>query len=179
VNAAGENVEERSRARVRFTNRDDVNVVTGVSVLDHLLTLVARYGGFALELEVAPTAAEAEVASAGQALGQALHDVLHHDRATGHGSALVPADEALAHIALVISDRPRVVANVDLSDARIAGLGTDLVASFMRELAEAAGLTLHVRLIEGEDAQHVLETIFMGLGAALAQASRPRDREER
>ena len=147
-------------------------------MLDHLLALVAEYGAFGLELEVAPTGAEAEVSAAGRALGQALADPLHRPGARGHGSAVVPRDEALAHVALEVSDRPRVVANVDLSDARVGGLGTDLAASFLRELAEAAGLTLHVRLIEGHDTQHVLETIFKGLGVALAQACRPRYRAE-
>jgi imidazoleglycerol-phosphate dehydratase len=176
--SAGEHVDERVRARVRFTGAGDVNVATGVPVLDHLLSLVAQFGGFDLQLEVAPTGADAEVAAAGRALGQAVSEPLHRVDATAHGSAVVPADEALAHVALVVSDRPRVASNVDLSDARIGGLGTDLVASFMSELAQAAGLTLHVRLIDGDDAQHVLETIFKGLGAALAQACRPRYTEE-
>jgi len=39
-------------------------------------------------------------------------------------------------------------------------------------------LTLHVRLIEGRDTQHVLEAIFKGLGVALAQSCRPRRRKE-
>jgi imidazoleglycerol-phosphate dehydratase len=43
---------------------------------------------------------------------------------------------------------------------------------------QTAGLTLHVRLVEGSDSQHVLEAIFKALGAALAQALRPRRREE-
>jgi imidazoleglycerol-phosphate dehydratase len=86
----------------------------------------------------------------------------------------VPADEALAHVALEASGRPLVVSNVDLSNARVAGVGSDLVADFLRELAEGGGLTLHVRLIEGSDERHVLEAIFKALGVALAQASRPR-----
>jgi imidazoleglycerol-phosphate dehydratase len=165
-------------ARVTLGGGREVNVATGVPVLDHLVGLVAQYGAFDLALEVAPTEAEAEVAAAGRALGQALAEPLHAADARRHGSAVVPADEALAHVALEVSDRPRVVANVDLTDARIAGLGTDLVASFLHEFAEAAGLTLHVRLIDGQDTQHVLETIFKGLGATLAQALAPRYREE-
>ena len=176
--ATSEHAEEQLRARVSLAGDGDVNVATGVPVFDHLLSLIAAYGGFDLELEVAPTEAEAEVAAAGRALGQALAEPLHRSRARRHGSAVVPADEALAHVALEVSDRPRVVANVDLSDARIAGLATDVLASFLRELSEAAGLTLHVRLIEGQDTQHVLDTIFKGLGAALAQAYSPRYREE-
>ena len=107
-----------------------------------------------------------------------LSGALHAEAARGHGSAAVPADEALAHVALEASGRPLLVSNVDLSDMGIGGLGTDLVARFLTQFAEGAGLTLHVRLIEGRDTQHVLEAIFKGLGAALAQSSRPRRRKE-
>jgi imidazoleglycerol-phosphate dehydratase len=86
--------------------------------------------------------------------------------------------EALAQVVLETSDRPLVVSNVDLTEARIAGLGSDLAAAFLNELAEGAGLTLHVRLIEGADAEHVLEAIFKALGVALAQSCRKRRRED-
>ena len=177
--ATSEHAEERLRARVSVSGDGTANVVTGLSVLDHLLALVGEYGSFDLELEVAPSGAEAEVVSAGRALGQAFAQPLRMPGTRGHGSAVVPADEALAHVALEVSDRPLVVANVDLSDARIGGLGTDLVASFLHSLVDTAGLTLHVRLIEGHETQHVLETIFKGLGVALAQACRPRKRDEK
>ena len=80
------------------------------------------------------------------------------------------ADEALATVVLETSERPRVYSNVDLSGAHVGGLGTDLAARFLRELAEGAGLTLHVRLIDGREPQHVLEAMFKALGVALAEA---------
>ena len=61
-----------------------------------------------------------------------------------------------------------LASNVDLSEARVGGLGTDLVTDFLRRFAEGAGVTLHVRLIAGDDAQHVLEAMFKALGVALA-----------
>ena len=73
--------------------------------------------------------------------------------------------------------RSLLVSNVDRSQARIAGLAGDLAARFLDEFSQAAGLTLHVRLVEGRDTQHVLEAIFKALGVALAQACRPRRRE--
>ena len=91
---------------------------------------------------------------------------------------MIPVDEALAHVALEASGRPLLVSNVDLSQARIAGLAGDLAARFLEELAQGAGLTLHVRLVEGSETQHVLEAIFKALGVALAQALRPRRRED-
>jgi imidazoleglycerol-phosphate dehydratase len=164
----------RLHARVDVAGNGSANVATGVSVMDHLLELLAEYASFDLTLEIAPGDAEAEIAAAGRALGQALEGSLHAERARGHGSAALPADEALAHVAVEASGRPLVVSNVDLSDARVAGLGSDVVGSFLRELAEGAGLTVHVRLIEGSDPEHVLEAIFKALGVALAQSCRPR-----
>jgi imidazoleglycerol-phosphate dehydratase len=164
----------RTSVRVTVAGTGEANVGTGVAVLDHLLSLLAAYASFDLTLEVEPSNAEAEIAGAARALGEALFEPLRADGARGHGSAVVPADEALAHVALEASGRPLLVSNVDLSEARVAGLATDVAARFLDELADSAGLTLHVRLIEGRDTQHVLDTIFKALGVALAQACRPR-----
>jgi imidazoleglycerol-phosphate dehydratase len=161
---------ERVRATVAPGGTGAANVLTGLSVLDHLIGLLARYGRFDVAVEVAPGTGEDEVAVAGRALGEALHGPLRAGR--GHGSSVVPADEALAQVALEASGRPLVVSNVDLSAARVAGLGSDLVARFLDELAAGAGLTLHVRLVHGEDTRHVLDAIFKALGGALAQACR-------
>jgi imidazoleglycerol-phosphate dehydratase len=148
------------------------NVATGLPVLDHLLGLLARSGRFQLALELPPGDAEAEVAEAGRAMGEAFADVLRADDVAGHGSAFMPAHEALAQVALEVSERPLLASNVDLSEARAGGLRSDLAARFLEAFVHAAGLTLHVRLIDGHDSQHVLEAIFKALGVALAQASR-------
>jgi imidazoleglycerol-phosphate dehydratase len=168
----------RLHARVAVAGDGEANVATGLPVLDHLLALLAEYASFDLTLEIAPGAAEAEVAAAGRALGQALSDALRAPGSRRHGSAVVPADEALAHVVVEASGRPLVVSNVDLSDARVAGLARDIVGTFLRELAEGAGLTLHVRLMEGAEPEHVLEAIFKALGVALAQSCRKRRRED-
>jgi imidazoleglycerol-phosphate dehydratase len=167
----------RTSVRVNVAGAGEAKVDTGVSVLDHLLELLAERSGFDIALEVEPAAGEVEIGVAARALGEALAPELRAEGVRGHGSAVVPADEALAHVALEVSGRPLVVSNVDLSEARVAGLRTDLAARFLDEFAQSIGLTLHVRLIEGSDTQHVLEAIFKALGVALAQACRPRRRD--
>ncbi len=82
----------------------------------------------------------------------------------------LPAGEALAHVALEVSDEPLVVSNVDLSAAQVGGLAADVIGDFLESFAAGAGLTLHVRLLEGDDPEHVLDAIFKALGAALARA---------
>ena len=159
-------------ARIAAAGAGTANVATGLPVLDHLLTLLARSGGFDLALELAPGEAEAEVAEAGRVLGEAVAPLLRADGAAGHGAGVMPADEALAQVVLELSERPLVASNVDLSEARAGGLSSDLAARFLEALTREASLTLHVRLIDGSDSQHVLEAIFKALGVALAQACR-------
>jgi imidazoleglycerol phosphate dehydratase HisB len=149
----------------------DTRIATGVVVLDHLLEELGRAAGFGLELEIAPDDPETEVGRAGRALGEALGTLLEGDVA-GNGFAFAAADEALAVVVVEASGRPLVVSNADLTSTRAGGLRADLAATFLDELADAAGLTVHVRLLEGEDSQHVLSAIFKALGIALAQATK-------
>lgn len=142
------------------------NVATGVPVLDHLLTELARAARFDLALEIDPDDPEAEVDAAGTALGRALAPRIPEG---AHGEATLPAEEALAMVVVERSGRPLVASNADLKGA--GGLGTDLAARFLGRLAEEAGLTVHVRLMEGEDTGHALAAIFKALGVALARAS--------
>jgi imidazoleglycerol-phosphate dehydratase len=164
----------RTSVRVNVAGTGDASVETGISVLDHLLSLLATYASFDIALEVEPGNADAEIVGAGRALGESLAAPLRAKGARGHGSAVLPADEALANVVLERSDRPSVFSNVDLSQARVGGLATDVAARFLDQLTESAGLTVHVRLIEGSDTQHVLEAIFKALGVALAEACGPR-----
>ena len=81
------------------------NVATGVPVLDHLLTELARDARFDLTLEIEPDDPEAEVDAAGTALGGAIGPRL----ADGvHGEAIAPAEEAFSTVVLERSGRPLV-----------------------------------------------------------------------
>lgn len=163
MNAAG-----RSGVRVDPRGSGSVNVETGLPVLDRLLERLAEYASFDLSLEVEPGAAEAEVAEAGTALGRALSGPLRDGR--GYGFGLMTSAEALANVILEASAAPLLVSNVDLTQARIGGLGTDVARRFLERFADGAGITLHVRLLNGTDTQHVLDAIFKALGVALAGA---------
>jgi len=160
-------------ARVTLASEGESSIATGVAVLDHLLEELAQTGGFELQLEIAPDEPEAEVGQAGAALGEALQPLLASGQATGRGVGIVPADEALAMVVVEASGSPLVASNADLTSTRAGGLQTDLAAAFLHDLAESAGLTIHVRLMEGENSQHVLSAIFKALGVALAEATRP------
>jgi imidazoleglycerol-phosphate dehydratase len=163
--------ETQTGVRVQLAREGAANAATGLPVLDHLVGELARTARFKLSLEVAPGSADEAVAAAGRALGASLAPLLAQN--SGLGWSLVPGDEALALAALERDPEPRLVTNVDFSDQRVGGLATDVASRFLEELALAARINLHVRLVEGTDPQHVLAAIFKAVGAALGQACRP------
>jgi imidazoleglycerol-phosphate dehydratase len=159
--------------RVSLAPRGEASIETGLPVLDHLVGALARAARLNVTLEVAPDSVDEQTAAAGRALGASLGELLRAETAAGAGWAIVPADEALAAASLELSPRPLLAANVDFSGQRVAGIATDVVSRFLDELARAAGLNVHVRLLEGDDPEHVLEAMFKAVGAALGRACRP------
>jgi len=165
--------ETQTGVRVALAAAGSANVATGLTLLDHLVAELVRTARFKLSLEVAPGSADAVAAAAGEALGEELAVLLAAPGAAASGWALLPAEEALALAAVETSERPLFVTNVDFSGQSVGGVATDVASRFLRGLAEAAHLNLHVRLVEGTDPQHVLAAIFKAVGAALGQACRP------
>ena len=158
------------RIRLDAAGTGRARIATGLAVLDGFLEQLARTARFDLEVETGGGGGEAEVDAVGHGLGQALAEALGRPGARRLGGATAPSDEALAHVTLEVSGRPLVVSNVDLTAARLGGLRGDLLERLLEALADAAGLTLHVRLLHGEDTQHVLDAIGKALGLALAEA---------
>jgi imidazoleglycerol phosphate dehydratase HisB len=165
--------EAQTGVRVELADQGGATVSTGLPVLDHLVGDLARTGRLRISLEVAPGSAEEEAAAAGAALGRVFAELLGREGAARRAWALVPAEEALAAAALEVADRPLVASNVDFSGQHVGGLASDVVSVFLNELAAAAGLNIHIRLLEGRDPQHVLVAMFKALGAALGDACRP------
>jgi imidazoleglycerol-phosphate dehydratase len=163
-------VSVASAALIAPGDPSESQIATGVAVLDHLLAEFADAGRYSLRLELAPDEPEAEVGQAGAALGSALGVLIGAESAPGRGFGIAPADEALAMVVVEASGRPLLVSNADLTSTRAGGLQADLAATFLDELARAGGLTVHVRLIEGESSEHVLSAIFKALGLAVARA---------
>ncbi len=170
----------------RTTGETDVNVSveldvpgrseisTGVGFFDHMLTLFARHGLVGLSVQASgdlETGSHHTIEDVGITLGQAL------DRALGdrsgierYGSALVPMDEVLVQAVIDISGRPLVVMDVALPDGAIGGFEYECLIEFLRGVANHARLTLHVRLLAGGGAHHIIEGVFKAVARALAAA---------
>ena len=154
----------------------EVKVATGIGFFDHMLTALAFYAGWGLELEVKgdlEVDGHHTVEDTGIVLGQTLARALGDKKGIRRfASAYVPMDEALCFTALDFSNRPYLVFDAPMPQPMIGGYDSCLTAEFMRALAMNAGLTLHQKCFYGSNAHHITEGLLKSLGLALKEGAR-------
>jgi imidazoleglycerol-phosphate dehydratase len=159
-------VRETRETRVRVslalapgTADAGARVATGEPFLDHMLVTLARYAGIALSVEASGDLRHHLVEDVAITLGEALRSGIPATCAR-YGDRTVPMDDALVHVALDAGGRAFWVGR----------LPSSLYEHWFRSFADAARLTLHVRVLRGRDRHHVIEAAFKALGLALREA---------
>ena len=90
---------------------------------------------------------------------------------TRFGSAYIPMDETLSRVAMDISARPYLIWRVNFSKPKLGEMDTELFKEWFQGFAQAAGITLHVENLYGENNHHIVESCFKGLARSLRAAS--------
>lgn len=147
---------------------------TGVGFFDHMLDLLALHGRIDLAVKVSgdlQTGAHHTVEDTAIVLGQALDAALgQRGGINRYGAATVPMDEARASCAIDISGRPFTLFEAGLPGGTTGGFEHELTEEFFRALANAAKLTVHMRVEAGSNAHHMIEAAFKAFGRALREA---------
>jgi imidazoleglycerol-phosphate dehydratase len=151
------------------------DVKTGISFLDHMLSLFAKHGLFDLkiravgDLDVDIHHTNEDVAiTLGEAFKKALGAKAGIKR---FADVTVPMDEALVRVALDISRRPFLKFNAQEIKAKdIKDYSLNYAEQFLRSFVTHLGATLHVDVLEGKDLHHLLEGLFKALAKALLRA---------
>ncbi len=152
----------------------DVEVATGVPFFDHMLSQLGKHGGFDLVVRTRgdlDVDAHHTVEDTSIALGQALREALG-DKAgiRRFGDALVPLDETLVQAAVDLSGRPYVVHSEPEVVELIGTYDTTLTRHIWESLTASAQICLHVRVLSGRNAHHVVEAQFKAVARALRDA---------
>ena len=154
------------------TGKSDIE--TGVGFLDHMLTLFSRHARIDLSVRCAGDTNVDDhhsVEDIGIALGEALKDALSEKRGIyRYGSELLPMDEALVLCAVDLSGRGMLRFTASIPSQKIGTFDTELVQEFFLALARTAGITLHLKQLDGENSHHIVEAMFKAFGRALKQA---------
>ncbi len=151
------------------------DVRTGVGFLDHMLALFARHGRFDLDATCKGDTNVDDhhsVEDVGIALGAALKEALGEKRGIArYGSMLLPMDEALVLCALDCSGRAYLKFTAEFPSQKIGTFDTELVKEFFLAFTRTAGVTLHLKQLDGENSHHIAEAMFKAFGRALGQAA--------
>ncbi|MRH42582.1 imidazoleglycerol-phosphate dehydratase HisB [Aquibacillus halophilus] len=157
-------------------NGEQVSINTGVGFFDHMLELLARHGRIGLIVKADGDLhidSHHTVEDVGIVLGQLLKEALgDKSQINRYGTAYVPMDETLGFVSLDISGRPFLAFDATFSNPKLGNFDTELVREFLQAFAFQAGITLHARVLYGENTHHKIESIFKALGRALSEAIR-------
>jgi imidazoleglycerol-phosphate dehydratase len=152
--------------------KSDIN--TGISFLDHMLTLFCVHGRFDLDVQAKgdlDVDYHHTVEDVALVLGEAVSTAL--DNRFGirrYGFAVTPMDEALAEVAIDLSNRPFLVYHLPSELACAGRFDRGLAKEFFRAFAVKGGMNLHINVKYGENEHHVLESVYKSTGRALRQA---------
>lgn len=155
---------------------DDSNVTirTGVGFFDHMLELFSKHGRIGLIVKADGDLyidSHHTVEDIGIVLGQVIKDALgDKQQIRRYGSSFVPMDESLAFVAIDISGRPYIQFEAEFSNPKLGNFDTELVKEFFTAFAYQSGITLHARVLYGENTHHKIEALFKALGRALREA---------
>ncbi|HEO66345.1 MAG TPA: imidazoleglycerol-phosphate dehydratase HisB [Spirochaetes bacterium] len=155
-------------------SNEESNIDSGIPFLDHMLSHVVKHGRLCLKLKCTGDLeidGHHSVEDIGISLGEALKEALGDRkgiRRYGHFS--LPMEEALANVALDLSNRPHLVYHTPLSTEKIGDFDVELIKEFFRALTLNAGITLHINVPYGENLHHMAEGIFKSFGHALKEA---------
>ena len=152
----------------------EYDVDTGIGFLDHMLEQLSRHSLIDLKvraegdlhIDFHHTTEDSGIVI-GEAVLQALGDL---KGITRYGNAIIPMDETCTRVTLDVSQRPYLIWKVNFTRPKLGEMDTELFKEWFQAFAQAAGITLHVENMYGENNHHIVESCFKGLARALRQA---------
>ena len=150
------------------------DVATGIGFLDHMLESFSKHSLIDLKvrakgdlhIDFHHTTEDTGIVI-GQAVAQALGDLKGIRR---FADVQIPMDETLTRVAIDVSKRPYLIWRVAIPAPKLGEMDTELFKEWFQAFAQAAGITLHIEALYGQNSHHIVETCYKGLARALRQA---------
>jgi len=107
----------------------------------------------------------------GIAIGESIKKALGSSKGIKrYAHALIPMDETLTRVTMDVSNRPYLIWKVKLKVEKLGEMDTELFKEWFQAFSQAAGITLHVENVYGDNSHHIIESCFKGLARSLREA---------
>lgn len=163
--------ETSIKVDINLDGTGQYDIKTEIGFFDHMLEQLSKHSGMDITIRTKGDihidyhhSVEDTGIVLGKAFSQAIGDCKGINR---YAHSYIPMDETLTRVALDISKRPFLVWKVNFNRDKIGEFDTELFQEFFRAFAFAAGITLHVDNLYGENNHHIAESCFKGLAKAL------------
>ncbi|MBR6478589.1 MAG: imidazoleglycerol-phosphate dehydratase HisB [Lachnospiraceae bacterium] len=179
-------MENRKSAINRKTKETDISIElcldgsgsseisTGIGFFDHMLEGFAKHGFFDLNCKVLgdlQVDGHHTVEDTGIVLGKAIAEAVGDKKGIRrYGSFILPMDDALCLCAVDLCGRPYLNFDCSFPVERVGTLETELVREFFYAISYSAGMNLHVKMLDGVNAHHMIEAMFKAFAKALDMA---------
>jgi imidazoleglycerol-phosphate dehydratase len=151
-----------------------VSVTTGIAFFDHMLDQLGRHASLDLTIKTTGDLHIDEhhtIEDTSLALGEAINEALGNRAGINRfGDATVPLDEALALAVIDFSGRPHLSYSCPPMPPMIGSYDTTLTKHIFASLANASKATIHIKVLDGENAHHMVEAQFKAFARALKRA---------
>lgn len=167
-------LETQIALAIDLDGRGKSSVATGCGFLDHMLTLFARHGRFDLTVSCNGDHQVDDhhtVEDVGICLGTAFREALGDLKGIcRYGSTTLPMDETLILSAVDISGRSMLRYTASIPTEKVGTFDTELAEEFWTAFARCAGITLHIRQLDGSNSHHIIEGMFKSVARSLRAA---------
>jgi len=159
---------------LNIDGRGQSKINTGIGFMDHMLELFAKHGKFDLDIHCKGDTnvdGHHSIEDIGICLGTTFAEAIGDARGIyRYADITLPMDEALVLCAVDISGRSHLALNVDLPNRAIGAMDAELFEEFMQAFVRKAGITVHIRQLDGKNMHHILEACFKALARTLRAA---------
>ena len=150
-------------------------ISTGIGFFDHMLEGFTKHGFFDMELTVngdLHVDGHHTVEDTGIVLGQAIKEAIGDKKGIKrYGQFILPMDDALVLCAIDLCGRPYLNFDAQFPAERVGYLETELIQEFFYAISYSAGMNLHMKVLDGRNAHHIIEAMFKAFAKALDMAT--------
>ena len=166
--------ETKIKVEVNLDGKGINSINTGLPFFDHMIQQLSKHSLIDIELNCLGDLhidSHHTIEDVGWALGKAFSEALGHKKGIKrYSSNYLPMDECLTRCCIDISGRPWLIWNVFLPSLAIKNIETEIFREFFQSFSQAAGFTLHIENLYGNNTHHIIESCFKSLAISIKDA---------
>ena len=166
--------ETTIKVEANLDGKGSYKIDTKIGFLNHMLEQLSKHSLIDLKISAKGDThidLHHTTEDTGIAIGECIKKALGSSKGIKrYAHALIPMDETLTRVTMDISNRPYLIWKVKLKVEKLGEMDTELFKEWFQAFSQAAGITLHVENVYGDNSHHIIESCYKALARSLREA---------